>query len=152
MNTTFDPEVFLAQQHTGSLDTRVPPLPEAEYPALIDNVELREVNFRDGGKGLALNVMCLVEGPEVKEACGVPSKRVRYNFLLDLAPDGSLDMSNSKNLRLGRLREAIGQNTERPWSFLDLKGQPVKVRVKHTPDKNDPEVVYDEVASVTALA
>ena len=41
-------------------------------------------------------------------------------------------MGKGKNVALGRLREALGQNTPgKPWSFGMLVGQVAKVAVKH---------------------
>lgn len=156
MNTpsTFNPDTFLSTQYSDQLETRRQPVPEGEYAAVIDDVKLREVNFRNGGKGIGIDVFCRIEGDAtVKEATGQDTAILRYSFLMDVKDDGSLDFSKGKNLRLGRLRAAVGQNTAgRPWSFNDLKGNPLKVRVKHRADDNDTSIVYDEVSAVSSLS
>ena len=76
----------------------------------------------------------------------------RYRFFLDLRSDGSLDTGQDKNVKLGQLRAAVGQNGPQPWNFGMLRGAgPFLARVKQTSDKKDPEVKYAEVTRVTKL-
>jgi hypothetical protein len=72
--------------------------------------------------------------------------------MLDLDPNGGLDMAEGKNVGLGRLREALGLNdpTE-SFSFNMLPGRMAKVRVGHREDSRDPEIKYAEVQAVVAL-
>jgi len=61
--------------------------------------------------------------------------KVRQSLMLDVRADGALEFGKGKNVGLGRVREALGQNsTGRPWSFPMLGGQLAKVKVKHRLD------------------
>ena len=52
--------------------------------------------------------------------------------MLDLTPSGSLDTSKGKNIGLGRLREAVGQNKPgQAFSFQNLPGLMAKITIKH---------------------
>jgi hypothetical protein len=150
----FDTEEFLSTSVATAFDTRRKPLPEGEYTGVIDSVEVRKVIYRKGenagSEGKGLDVFVTIDN--VQDKIGQPSVKLRYSFLLDLTPSGGLDTSKHRNLRLGRLREAVEQNTDKPWNLGMLVGQPLQVRVKHRPDTNDPEVIYDEIASVAKMA
>jgi hypothetical protein len=77
---------------------------------------------------------------------------VPMNCWLDLADDGaSLDLSEGKNVGLGRLRKAIDQN-EGAWNPLMMKGKgPVMVKVTQRSDKNEPTQKYAEVSRVSKI-
>ena len=52
--------------------------------------------------------------------------------MLDLAATGGLDMSEGKNVALGRLREALGLNDpSQSFSFHQLPGLMGRVNVTH---------------------
>ena len=71
---------------------------------------------------------------------------------LDVRADGAgLDMSEGKNVGLGRLRAALDQNSG-AWNPLMMKGKgPVMIKVGQRSDKNDPTVKYAEVQRIAKL-
>ena len=75
------------------------------------------------------------------------------NCWLDLNEDGSgLDLSEGKNVSLGRLRKALDQNSG-AWNPMMMKGKgPLMVKVTQRSDKNDPTIKYAEVARVSKIA
>jgi hypothetical protein len=148
--TGFDPDAFMHETYTEAASTRETPLPEGEYLGTISKVTpprqtnngyvLQEIHFR-------------VDHPELEEELGRSVSTARHTLFLDMTDSGSLDLSSGKNIGLGRLRAALGQNEPgEPWSPSQMEGQQATIRVKHTPDKNNPEVIYTDVRGVSAPA
>jgi hypothetical protein len=147
----FDPSVLLDQFITGTLDTKVAPCPEGEYVAVIDSVNPRPWNSKDGTKaGVALDVFWAIDDAGVKAQLGRDKIIVKQGIMLDLDPTGQrLDVSKGKNINLGRLREALGMNDAgTPFSFNMLPGQAAKVKVSH---RIDGEEVYADIKMVTKV-
>lgn len=149
---TLNAEEFLNMSIEGASSTEMP-LPEpGEYRALVTEVSARTFTFkkgdRAGSEGMSLDVTWQIDDPAVKEALGYQPK-VRQSVLLDLTPSGGLDMGKGKNVSLGRLREAIGQNQDgRPWSPAMLNGQVAVINFQH---RIDGDKVYGDVKGVRAL-
>jgi len=146
---TFDPESFLTNTTTEESSTKRIPLEAGEYVGQITKLRAGTTP----NKGIPfLEVIYKIEHPELASEMGRPASTVRQTVWLDLDEHGDLDMGPGKNITLGRLRDAAGQNVSgEPWSIASLEGATVTVRVVHNPDKNDPEVVYEEVKGVSAL-
>jgi hypothetical protein len=69
--------------------------------------------------------------------------KVPQDVMLDLTDSGQLDMAKGRNVRLGRLREALDLNAPgRPFSFAMIQGRMAKVKVGHRVDGED---IYAEV-------
>lgn len=146
----FDPDVFLSTQVTGALDTRLLPCPEGEYPALIEDIKSR-LQQKDGKEYLIMDVVWLVDDDRVKQATGRDKVQVRQSIFIDRTPQGAMDVSKGKNVQLGRLREAVGQNTPgQPWAPSMLRGAVARVKVTHRPDPETGDI-YDKVSAVTSL-
>lgn len=154
-NETFNPEVFLNVQTTEANSTELTLVPEGEYMAMTEPVTPESFRTFDikrgdraGQKGVALDVQFVIndDSGSLKELLGRAPK-VKYGMMLDVRPDGTLEMGKGRNVGLGRLREAFGQNlTGRPWAFGQLGGQVAKIKVKHRIDNGK---TYAEVAEVT---
>lgn len=139
--STFDLDSFMSQPADAG-STTIEPIPQGEYTALIDDVKLREVNTRNG-PSLALDVDFLIQDEALKQKLGRQELKVKGGFFLDLNA-GKLDMAKGKNVRLNRLREAVGQNSS-GWTPAKLKGAgPLKIQVSH---RVDGDVVYTDVKS-----
>lgn len=73
----------------------------------------------------------------------------RQTIFLDVSPTGALEFGKNKNVQLGRLREACGQNRSgRKWSMAGLIGAVVSGVVTHSTDRNG--IQRAEVARVAA--
>lgn len=144
----FNPDQFLHTTTTEELSTKRTPLPEDEYQGVIDKIEAGATP-----KGTPyMEVTWAIEHPELEDEIGRTRSNVRQTVWLDLTDDGSLDFGKGRNIGLGRLREAVGQNSGgEPWAPSQLEGQAATVRVKHRADKNDPELLFEEVKGVAAL-
>lgn len=149
----FNPEAFLSATITAALDTRRTPCPVGEYPAIVvdHKVKSGEISKGDriGETWAAVEVSYEIQDPGVKALLGLPKVTSRQFIMLDLTPEGHLDLAKGKNIQLGKYREACGENdASRPFSFPMCVGKHVVVKVGHRADNNDPEIKYDEVTGV----
>ncbi len=153
----FDPESLLDLSSDSPMSTRENLVPEGEYEGTVETVKGRQttsekgtynwldVTFKIAGNQMAPN------GQVVSDVVGRPSAQVRYSMILDLNDAGGLSQEQGRNVSLGRLREAVGQNGSGPWTPRALIGARARVTVKHRFDKDDPAKVYQEIKSVKSL-
>ena len=154
MSDVFDPEVFMNQTIDSpmSIDWELPP--EGYFQAMVDDFDTSEKFFRRGssdkGPWVIFNCPFSILDPAVLAKLGRDKVVVRGGWFLEF--DGAaLSTDKSKNVMIGRLRNALGQNSG-TWSLPMLKGAgPVMVQVKHRADKNDPEKKYAEVVNVAPV-
>jgi len=136
----FNPELFLNMTTEDANSTEYVLLPPGEYVAVIgpispDSFKSFDIKRGDraGEKAYRLDLKLDIndETGALAELLGrKPS--ITTGIMLDVKPDGSLEFGKGRNVQLGRLRDAVGQNsTGRPWSFGHLSGQVVKIVVKH---------------------
>ncbi len=150
--TTFDPELFEQQTYDERTEDQRVVVPEGDYTALIDSYKFETANTKNGPKPVC-NVQFHITDERAVEATGLEKTMCRATLWLDLTEDGSaLEFGPNKNVFLGKIRTACGQNEPGvPWTFKNLIGAgPVIVKVKNRRDPNDPEKIYDEVAGVAA--
>lgn len=159
VNNTFDPDAFM-QQTVDANATEFRVVPEGEYQAMTGDVtsaNLEQVNFtykrgpNEGQPGTMtkLRVPFSIQDQNLEAEFG-RKPTVSMQCILDLK-DGGLDTGPDKNVQLGRLRQALGQNSP-GWSFPQLGNSgPVMIRVKHRKDERDPTRVYAEVVSVAPV-
>lgn len=147
---SFDPQSFLDASVSGSNDTKVIPVPAGEYMGIIDKVQPRQWQSKDGSQtGIALDVFWLIEDAGVKAHLGRDTVTCKQGIMLDLTPQGGLDMSKGKNIGLGRLREAVGKNDPNsPFSFSMLPGMSARVTVSHRVANED---IFAEIKNVAKL-
>lgn len=129
--SVFNPDDFLNQTITGSLDTKREPVPEGEWTAAVDDGS-NALKFRTLTNGqVILDVNWNILDDQLKANLGRDKLTVRQSIFLDLTADGKLDNAKGKNVDLGRVREALGQNfSDRPWGVAMLKGAgPAKIKV-----------------------
>ena len=78
---------------------------------------------------------------------------VRQSIFIDMESDGRIALGENRNVKLGKLREALGQNNAGAWAPRMLVGAgPVTIKTINKPDKNDPETIYSNVQRVAAAA
>ena len=144
--STFDADELLNMQAEGSMETRYTPCPEGEWPAYVSKLEGRS-GESEKGPWTVLDVTWTVTAPEVIQELGVDEPKVRQSIFLEFNEAGQLAMGKGKNVRLGRLREAVGQNGAGPWAPGNLEGASAIVRVGHREYQGD---TYAEVTAVSA--
>lgn len=151
--SVFNPDTFLQSATTEKMETRRTPIPENEYLATIKDVKLRSAK-----ESVILDVTWSIldqgAGAGLAAKMGLPEATVRQSVFLDIREDGQgLATGPNKNVQLGRIREAIGQNNPGPWMILQLKGAgPAKIMVTNRPDDKDASIVYDDVKAVSKAA
>lgn len=146
----FDANSFLESSVSESNDTRVIPVPVGEYQGIIEKVEPRQWQSKDGTKsGIALDIFWLVEDSNVKSYLGRDTVTVKQGVMLDTTPAGALDTAKGRNIALGRLREAVGKNQSgEKFSFSMLPGLAARISVTH---RISGEETYAEVKGVAKL-
>lgn len=126
--STFNPDAFLNTTVSDANSTTFAPVPEGEYVASVKEIKPRAT---DSGKAI-LDVTWSIDDPAVEAATGMKSATVRQSIFLDVNEQGTLEVGKGKNVSLGRVREALGQNTPgKPWQPGMLIGGVARVTVKH---------------------
>lgn len=150
--STFDVDAFLQTTYKDANDTKLVPIPEGEYMAQIDKVEVKNIQKKDGSGTVTIaELSWVVTDQAAKDATGLATPRARQSIFLDVTEQGSLDMGKGKNVSLGKLRDAVGQNKPgKSWSFSHLSQATAFVKVEHEPNDKDPEIIYNRVRSVAA--
>jgi hypothetical protein len=148
--SNFNPEVFLNQQNTKTLETNYTAIPADEYMAVIEKVEA-DITKKTQSPFLRVKFKLIGDkAEELKARLGFRDPSVSQMYMLDLDSNGSLDDGPNKNVRLGQLRSAAGQNNPgEPWAPRSLEGAgPFRVQVGQRPDDDDPNKIYNDVKSV----
>jgi len=153
----FDPATFMNQTVNTPLDTNVWIPPEGDYRAMIDDFgpdDFRTFTSEKNSKDYTVfSPPFVLQAPELLAASGRDKITVYHKgMFIDVDAAGGLDTSKGKNVDLGRLREAVGQNNQTGWTFNNLKGAgPVMVHVIHESDKNDSDRKYARISRVVKI-
>lgn len=148
--SNFDPTTFLDATITGANSTSQEPVPEGEYQAMIEKIDVKSWASKDGtSAGLKLELVWEIMDDAVKAVLDRTKVTSRQSIMLDLNDDGSIAMGKGKNANVGRLREAVNLNDpKKPFSWGMLVGQMAKVGVKHRVYNDD---IFDEVKAVARI-
>jgi hypothetical protein len=160
--TPFDPDTFMNQTVDEPMATNLAGVPEGEYTAMIgdfDSKAFRTINVTDkvtGGTHArpVLEIPFSILDDALKAKLGREQVTHRETYWLDLGPDGKLDTGPDKNVRLGQLRKVLGQNeANTPWAPSMLRNMgPLKVMIKTTSDKRDPEKKYTNITRYAKIS
>lgn len=146
--SSFDPNTFMSAETSQANATKYVPVPEGEFTASIKEIKPRVLS--DGRA--VLDVSWIVDDEQARVETGMAEPLVRQTLWLDITESGGLDFGKGKNVGLGRVREALGQNQSgKPWAPGMLIGGVAKIKVTHSIDKRDNETVQANVGSVVAL-
>lgn len=147
----FNPNSFMQSQFNGKLDTVIPALPEDDYRAIIDDVEMREAEVKGEARHI-LRLRWKITDDGKLAGMNRTNASVNQDLWLDINPQGGLDEGEGKNVGLGRVLEALNLNGQQ-WSPGMLKGMgPCIIRIKQRPDQKNPDNVYNDVNRVTKLS
>ncbi len=151
MQSVFDPNLFKQMSFNQVGSTEVVLVPATEHRATISKYELGTWETKDkSSSGGKVEWSFDIADPDgkLKDLTGRDKNAVRYEFLLDLTPEGGLDMGKGMNVRLNRMLVAAGIKDGQPWSFDSLLGRDVIVKVAHgVSNKGNP---FAQVESVRA--
>lgn len=151
---SFDPNQFM-NQPSDPMATVFENIKEGEYTFMVDTeIEFTEIKWNDKNTGeprsaplmrVPLVLLDAGQGAAEKHRLGRDKITVRCDITLDVTNTGQLDNGPNKNVLLGQLRDALGQNTP-GWTPNQLKSAgPILGKVTHRADKNDPQKKYAEV-------
>lgn len=154
MSSTFDPSTFLNFTTTEESVKR-PPLPtDRDYTGIIGELEFKDgVSSKDPTKIWAMfKVPVTIDVPgDLQDSLGLvnPTFIINDSIMLDVNPQGGLDMAPGRNGALRRYREATGLNQKgAPFSPTMLQGRTIKVKIKHEDYEGN---LYERIAGVAAL-
>ncbi len=142
----FDELTFLNTTTEGENSTEYTPVPEKEYQAVILKIGTRN-GSGDKGDWAVLDVTWQIDDAIAAEITGIDSPTVRQTIFLNLSESGGLDMGRGKNIQLGRLREAVGQNSG-AWTPTMLEGNVATIKVEHRIHDGR---TYADVRNVSAI-
>lgn len=148
--SVFDPEAFLDSSVEGEMDDHLTPVPPGDRPGQVKSVQKpKEITTDAGDIYYLMEVIWHITDDESKQATGRDEPTCRQTIFLDITPEGSLDLGKGKNVQLGALRTAVGQNKKgKKWSPQLLVGAMGLCHVE--PDRKDPDN-YSRVTKVAAL-
>lgn len=153
---TIDVDSFLSAP-VGPMETKFDTVPGGEYTAMIGSPEngeiknwMRHGQRDDGTVWITLNVPFEIVGEDaLKQSIGLNKLTSRATIWLD-AENGKLAVGKGKNVTLGQLREALGQNNVPNWEPSMLIGQgPLRIITNVTKGKDGRE--YSNVTRFTKL-
>lgn len=128
-------EEFLQTTTADALDDHLEPCPPGEWLAIVGKPAIYDFVYKSGDRkgetGYRMSIKYTIQDQEVKDHCERDVVSVTASILLDLTEDATgLDMGKGKNIGLGAIRTALGQNSPGDeWSPAMLEGQPIRVKV-----------------------
>lgn len=147
----FNPDDFLQTSVEGEMSTSIPSVDAGEYQAEIFKTPKPEVKEINGEDRVLWNLSWLVMDDAVKTKTGLEKPTVRQTLWLDVTDAGGLDLGEGKNVGLGKLRDALGQNKKgKAWNPSMLMGARATIKVTHAPNEKDPDNPYANVTAVAA--
>lgn len=158
-DSTFDADAFMNANVDVPFSTQMALTPEGEYQMMVDDFDssaFRTLTFMDS-KGVQqerkiFSCPFVINDPALQQKLGRDKIVHREDFWLDFDENGQLSGEDGKNVRLGQLRQALGQNNA-PWSFGNLKGAgPFMGAIKHTTDKRDTSKKYANVVKYAKIS
>lgn len=148
--STFDPDTFLSTTYKETTDTKLIPVDEGEFMCQATKVAAKKITAKTGLDYYVLEVSWQVLDEDQKKKTGLEKPMARQSMFLELNESGNLDMSKGKNVDLGRLREALGQNSStKPWAPSHIVGMTAYCKVKHDVDQENPEIIRNRVVAVS---
>jgi hypothetical protein len=157
----FDPAAFMSQTIDEPMATSLQGVPEGEYTAMIgdfDETAFRSVTITNKTTNLSqsrpvLEIPFLIQDDALKARLGREQITHRETYWLDINANGHLDTGPDKNVRLGQLRAALGQNQSGPWAPSMLRNMgPVRIKITQTSDKRDPDKKYTNISRYAKIS
>lgn len=145
----FNPDAFMAQTVDQPFATERTLCPPGEYRMAVDDftseaITITEFEYRRGpntgkkGKMVKFNCPIIVLDDKVASKLGVDKVVIRQQFILDVDENNQLVFGTNKNIGLGQLRDAVGQNQPGPWGIPNLRNsKPFVGKVIHREYKRD---------------
>ena len=151
---SIDLEALVNAPVTEKLDTTFEVTPAGEYTATIgDRTPVTEwfhsVTLKDGREAPQCNIVFVINDADLAKSLGRREATTRLTLWLDVEA-GRIDTGRGKNIGLGQLRRALGQEDDREWTFGKLPGAgPIKILTEVQEGKNGAK--YSNVVRVGKL-
>lgn len=135
----FNKDAFLQTVVEAKLDTARIPWPEGDCETLIvRDVDIKSGKYekgdRKGQSWVQLVVKISTTDANVAnemQLSGDQEPICYWQEFLDLDENGNLATGSGKNVKLGKLRAACGQNSDDAWSIVSLKGATLGGTIEH---------------------
>jgi hypothetical protein len=151
-NMSFDADSFMNFTTTDAGSTKVRPCPIGDWLAMVEDIKFRSGTSDDGKAWVSMDVFWSIQDEAPKQELGRDKVTVKQGIFIDLTDSGLMDMGPDKNVKLNRLREAVGQNVQgQPWAPSMLKGQLARIKVTHRPDERSPGDFFADVGAVAKV-
>jgi len=151
-----DVNEFLQTTVSTPTSTTTLAVPEGEYLGQIEKLDLRSVKLKDGTERSILRCVWTIvdEDGSVRRATNRDKNTVNQDIWLDFKTNAQgkevLDDGDGMNVKLGQLREALGQNSPGvEWGPSLLIGVPARILVTHRAGRDN---VFAEVRQVRSLS
>lgn len=144
LRAPFDADAFMNATIDAPLDFERTLVPEAEYRLMVDDFdssifESIEFTYKRGPNAGSAGTMqkgnfpIIVDDDKVRALLQTDKVRVYYTCNLDYDDTtGQLLFGPNKNIDLGKLRHAVGQDAPGTWSVSQLRGAgPFMGKIKH---------------------
>lgn len=159
---TFDADAFMNTTIDAPMATQLQSVPEGEYTAMIgdfDSTAFRTVAVTNKTTGEVtdrpvLDIPFIIQDEALRVKMEREQVIHKETYWLDLTAEGRLDTGPDKNVRLGQLRAALGQNSPGvPWGPSMLRNMgPVRIMIKTTSDKRDPDRKYTNITKYAKIS
>lgn len=149
--SVFDPDAFAQTATDGAMDDHLTPVPPGDRKGQIDKFITKQFDSnKDGKTYTVMDVFWHILDEESKKVTGMDKPICKQSIFLDWTQEKGLDNSKAKNVQLGALRTAVGQNSKgKKWHPNMLNGAMALCHI--VPDKDDPEN-YSKVTKVAKAA
>jgi hypothetical protein len=153
MPSSFNPDTFLDTIVETPFETHRTTLPPKDnYLGAVDGLATRIVESKGQGAKVILDVDWEILDDEAKLQLNLDKIVVRQSVFLDFDETGKLARGINKNIQLGQIRDAVGQNTSGAWAPRMLKGAgPAQLKISERSDEKNPSVKYNDVDRVTRM-
>jgi hypothetical protein len=139
---SIDVQQYLNAQFKGENAVKRTPIPVGEYKSVVGDVVLEAFpGKKDPSKTyLRCTVSHQLDDAGLRESLKREKVIIIQDFLVDLTESGDIDFGPDRNIKLGRLRAALGLNSPlEPWSFPMFKGRVCMVKVGHELYEGEPQ-------------
>jgi hypothetical protein len=161
--TTFDADAFMNDTVDAPMATTMSSVPDGEYQAVIGDFTseaLKTIEFNDKKNPGQKTSRQVLEVPYIIQDAALAAKMEREQvvhretYWLDFDANGKLATGPDKNVRLGQLRAALGQNSA-GWSPSHLRNMGpllIAIKSKSANDPTDPEKKYTNITKYAKIS
>ena len=151
--SVFDPDEFMGADQTVDLDVNYTPFDEGEYVAQLGEEIRATQSEREGRVSVRLDIPWLLLDDKAREKSGMDNPQFYSAIFVEMEDNGAIASGPNKNIALGQLRKALGQDTGKKWSPGMLRGAgPVKIYVTQRPDREDPAIVRNRAVRYAPMS